>query len=197
MLIAEAQAADAYWNAWQSVTMHFAKRPAVPDHWSTFANRRSPFTLRPRNASNPINAVLNYLYALLEVETRLALIARGLDPGLGLFHADAANRQSLAADVMEPGRPHVDAHVLSLLRARAFSIKDFVETREGGCRLTSHLCHELANTMPMWRDLVTPYAEGLARQLMPLAKNTANSRLTRRNPKRGLIKVRTSMIAVP
>jgi hypothetical protein len=38
---------------------------------------------------------------------------RGLDCGLGIFHADQANRQSLAADVTEPVRPHVDAFVLT------------------------------------------------------------------------------------
>jgi CRISPR/Cas system-associated endonuclease Cas1 len=45
-------------------------------------------TLAPRNAANPLNAILNYLYTLLEVETRIALIARGLDCGLALFHRE-------------------------------------------------------------------------------------------------------------
>ena len=96
--------------------MEFARRDHVPDHWRSFGMRRSPLTLAPRNAANPLNAILNYLYTLLEVETRIALIGRGLDPGLALFHADEANRQSLAADVMEPVRPHVDAFVLNLAR---------------------------------------------------------------------------------
>ena len=42
----------------------------------------------PRSAANPANAMLNYLYALLEAETRFACLACGLDPGLGVFHAD-------------------------------------------------------------------------------------------------------------
>ena len=37
-------------------------------------------------------------------------------PASRLFHADEANRQSLAADVMEPVRPHVDAFVLNLAK---------------------------------------------------------------------------------
>jgi CRISPR-associated endonuclease Cas1 len=131
VLIAEAKAAEAYWDAWGSVPMEFARRDRVPDHWRTFGMRRSPLTLAPRTAANPLNAMLNYLYTLLEVETRIALIGRGLDPGLALFHADEANRQSLAADVMEPVRPHVDAFVLNLVRTRTFSAKDFAETREG------------------------------------------------------------------
>jgi CRISPR/Cas system-associated endonuclease Cas1 len=32
--------------------------------------------------------MLNYLYAVLESEARLAASALGLDPGLGVMHAD-------------------------------------------------------------------------------------------------------------
>jgi CRISPR-associated endonuclease Cas1 len=170
-LIAEGKAAEAYWGSWAAVRMEFARRDHVPDHWRTFGARRSPLTLRPRNAANPMNAILNYLYTLLEVETRVALIARRLDPGLALFHADEANRASLAADVMEPVRPHVDAFVLNLARTRTFSAKDFAETREGACRLASSFAHELAPTMAQWAKLVAPYAEGVARRVAGLAKS--------------------------
>jgi CRISPR-associated endonuclease Cas1 len=170
VLIAEAQAAEAYWDAWASVPMEFARRDRVPDHWRSFGMRRSPLTLAPRTAANPLNAILNYLYTLLVVETRIALIGRGLDPGLALFHADEANRQSLAADVMEPVRPHIDAFVLNLARKRTFSAKDFAETREGACRLASSLAQELAPTMGTWAKLVAPYAENVARHVARLAK---------------------------
>src|SRR5580692_5535360 len=171
VLIAEAQAAEAYWDAWADVPMTFAQRDRVPDHWRTFGARRSPLTLAPRNAANPLNACLNLLYRLLEVETRIALIARGIDPSLGIFHCDEANRSSLAADVMEAVRPHVDAFVLNLARTRTFSAKDFAETREGACRLASPLAQELAPTMATWAKLVAPYAEKVARQVAALAKN--------------------------
>jgi CRISPR-associated endonuclease Cas1 len=170
-LIGEGKAAEAYWNAWTDVQMQFARRDHVPDHWRTFGMRRSPLTLRPRNAANPLNAILNYLYTLLEIETRIALVARGLDTGLALFHADEPNRQSLAADVMEPVRPHVDAFVLNLARTRSFSTRDFAETREGSCRLASSLAHELAPTMAQWAKLVAPYVEGVARHVARLAKS--------------------------
>jgi CRISPR-associated endonuclease Cas1 len=171
VLIAEAKAAEAYWDAWGSVPTEFARRDRVPDHWRTFGMRRSPLTLAPRNAANPLNAILNYLYRLAEVETRIALISRGIDPGLALFHADEANRQSLAADVMEPVRPHVDAFVLNLARTRTFSAKDFAETREGACRLSSSLAQELSPTMATWAKLVAPYAENVARHVARLAKS--------------------------
>ena len=51
--------------------------------------------------------MLNYMYALLESETRLAAAALGLDPGIGFLHVDTDARDSLACDIMEPGRPQV------------------------------------------------------------------------------------------
>jgi len=41
----------------------------VPDHWLTFGSRVSPLSASPRLAVNPANAILNYLYAILESET--------------------------------------------------------------------------------------------------------------------------------
>jgi CRISPR/Cas system-associated endonuclease Cas1 len=59
ILRAEAQAAEMYWEAWERVSMQFARRDHAPDHWAIFGNRRSPLTLGPRNAGNPLNALLN------------------------------------------------------------------------------------------------------------------------------------------
>jgi len=194
LLRAEAKCAEAYWEAWAPVSMEFARRDRPPDHWRVFGNRRSVLTLGPRNAANPLNAILNFLYALLETETRLALIGRGLDTGLGIFHADTANRQSLAADVMEPVRPHVDAFVLNLARTRTFSAKDFCETREGGCRLSSALTHELAATMPTWGKLVAPHAELVARQITELARKGFRVSRPSAMAERGRVKVRVRPI---
>ena len=57
--------------------------------------------------------MLNYMYALLESEARLAAAALGLDPGLGFIHVDTPARDSLACDLMEAARPQVDAYVLN------------------------------------------------------------------------------------
>src|SRR6266849_2361688 len=71
----EANAAYAYWSAWHSIPIMFSKADLrrVPDHWLTFGSRVSPLSASPRLAVNPANAILNYLYALLESETRLAI----------------------------------------------------------------------------------------------------------------------------
>ena len=75
----EAEGAQAYWSAWRSIPIQFPQRDIhrVPDHWRVFGTRKSPLTGSPRLAVNPPNAMLNYLYALLESESRLALAALG------------------------------------------------------------------------------------------------------------------------
>lgn len=90
----EAQAAAAYWSAWRSVMITFPKNELVrvPEHWLTFGTRKSPLSGSPRLAANPANAILNYLYALLESESRLAAVALGLDPGIGFLHVETDAR---------------------------------------------------------------------------------------------------------
>jgi len=107
----ESQAARVYWSAWSTLPINFPKNDLkrVPEHWRNFGARVSPLTGSPRLAANPPNAILNYLYALLESESRLAAAALGLDPGLGVLHVDTPARDSLACDLMEPIRAQIDA----------------------------------------------------------------------------------------
>jgi CRISPR-associated endonuclease Cas1 len=162
--IAEANGAAAYWSAWSDLALTFARRDdaRVPDHWRAFGVRRSPLTGGSRSAGNPINAVLNYLYAMLEVEARIAALTMGLDPGIGVLHADQRSRDSFACDVMEPIRPQVDAMALELIQSRTFALRDFFETRYGQCRLMPSVSKLLAGTAPAIRKLIAPVAERMA-----------------------------------
>lgn len=162
--VAEARAAASYWSAWSAVPVTFARRDAatVPAHWRTFGTRSSPLTGAPRLAATPANALLNYLYALLEGEAAIAARIVGLDPGLGVLHADQPSRDSLAADLMEPVRPLVDRFVLDLLADRYFPTTDFHETRQGVCRITPALAADLAATLPVWARAVGRVAEDVA-----------------------------------
>jgi len=165
--VAEARAAAAYWSAWSAVPVTFARRDAavVPAHWRTVGTRGSPLAAGPRLAVNPANAILNYLYAILEGEASIAARLVGLDPGLGIMHADQLNRDSLAADLMEPVRPLVDRFVLGLLTDRYFAAADFYETRQGACRITPALARDLAATAPTWAGAVGRVAEDVAQLL--------------------------------
>ncbi|MDQ4144987.1 MAG: CRISPR-associated endonuclease Cas1 [Actinomycetota bacterium] len=163
----EASAALRYWEAWSDRPVRFGKRDVghIPAHWRSFGQRHSPLTRSPRLAANPANAILNYLYSLLEAEAILACQTVGLDPGLGVFHRDRKARDSLALDVMEACRPAVDAYVLALLEQRFLSKRDFVETRRGVCRILPPFARELASTAVVWRRHVAPIAEQVARML--------------------------------
>jgi CRISPR-associated endonuclease Cas1 len=167
LLLAERDAAVAYWSAWASVEVRFRSSDAtrVPEQWLRFGQRGSPLTAAPRAAVNPANAMLNYLYAILEAEARVALLTVGLDPGLGIVHADVRGRDSLALDVMEAVRPSLDAYLLQLISSRTFRAADFYETRKGVCRLLAPLTHELATTAPVWSETLAPVAERVATML--------------------------------
>jgi CRISPR-associated endonuclease Cas1 len=164
---AERDAALAYWNSWWPLQVQFIPRDRdrVPDHWHTFGQRSSPLTGGPRLATNPANAILNYLYTLLEAEARLALLSVGLDPAVGIVHADTRGRDSLALDLMEAARPAVDRHVLALLRTRVFRAGDFHETRHGACRIQPPFTEQLAKTLLTWQQELAPSAEQVARAL--------------------------------
>jgi CRISPR-associated endonuclease Cas1 len=164
----ESQAAAVYWQSLAAIPVRFARRDdaKVPEHWRTIGSRVSPLSGSPRLAATPAHALLNYLYALLEVETRVACLTVGLDPGLGVLHADQRNRDSLACDLMETSRPQVERWLLELLTRRTFAARDFFETRTGQCRILPPLTHELAETTALWGRAIAPVAERTAQTLM-------------------------------
>ena len=163
----EAKAGLAYWSAWRTVPVNFPKKDAhhVPEHWKTFGTRISPVSGSPRCAANPQNAILNYLYAVLESEARLALAAVGLDPGIGFLHVDSRTRDSAACDLMEVARPAVDAYVLEWLMHGLFQRKEFFEMHDGTCRLMADLCIRLSQTARTWEHALAPWAELIVRTL--------------------------------
>ena len=187
--VLEALAAKAYWGAWRDVPVNFPTKdlPRVPEHWRTFGGRISPLTSSPRLAVNPPNAMLNYLYALLESEARLAAAVLGLDPGLGVMHFDSPTRDSLASDLMEPLRPRVDAYVLDWIMRSLLRREWFFEQRDGNCRLMASFAQRLSETAATWASAVAPIAEQItrifsasvpkrSRPILPSTRLTHNSR---------------------
>jgi CRISPR-associated endonuclease Cas1 len=163
----ESQAAYAYWSAWHTVPVIFPKNDLrrVPEHWRSFGSRRSPLTNSPRLAVNPPNAMLNYLYAVLESESRLALAALGLDPGIGVMHVDSLSRDSLACDLMEAVRPQVDSYLLDWITREPLRREWFFEQRDGNCRLMGSFAVGLSQTASTWGRAVAPLAEWVSRTL--------------------------------
>jgi hypothetical protein len=122
--------------------------------------------------------MLNYLYSVLEAESRLAAATLGLDPGLGVLHVDTRNRDSLACDLMEAVRPQVDRYVLSWILSQPLRREWFFEARNGNCRLMASIATRLSETAPTWARAVAPVAEWVAQELWASTrKRIANSDL--------------------
>jgi CRISPR-associated endonuclease Cas1 len=190
LLLAESMAAAAYWQAWAKLALPFPRRDLdrIPGHWSTFGARSSLITGGPRTATNPANALANLLYSCLEFETVLACHEIGLDPGVGIFHTDRRDRASLALDLMEAVRPVVDAYLLALLTERSLSAREFVETRQGACRISPRFAEQLVPTCEVWRNHVGPVVEDVAHMLAEHAPANVPqlTPLTLRNRRRAL-----------
>ena len=161
MLILESAAAITYWNAIAALPVTFARVSAqrIPDRWKTFGPRSSPLTRGNRRAVTVGNAMLNFVYALLEAEVTIALAAVGLDPGIGVIHADADMRASFALDVMEALRPHVDRVVLDTIARRAFSHTDVVELTNGEVRLGPAFALGLARSLSFEKPVAFAVSE--------------------------------------
>jgi hypothetical protein len=134
-----------------------------------------------RDATDPFNAVLNYCYTLLEVETRIACEATGLDPDLGLLHTDDRLRESFIYDLLEPLRANADVWALELLRKEQMHPAMFHELREGVVRLDPDLTCLLASAlMPRFAKAAFELANDYAKQLRRI---TVPRRLVREAPK--------------
>ena len=135
--------------------------------------------------------MLNYLYAVLESEARLAAAALGLDPGLGVLHADSGNRDSLALDLLEPVRPQVDSYLLDWITRQPLTRQWFFEQRDGNCRLMAPFAVRLSETAAAWRRAVAPVAEWVAQALWNSHQTSSGavqhlpSRLTHRRRSEG------------
>lgn len=97
-----------------------------------------PFDFRDRvrrPPTDPVNALLSFLYSLLAKDCTHACIAVGLDPYLGFYHQLHYGRPSLALDLAEEFRPLLaDSVVLTVLNNGMLTEADFVR-RGRACAL--------------------------------------------------------------
>ncbi len=145
----EGRAAKVYFNAWVGAPLQWkaSKRYPVPFAWKTVGQRQSMATgKKGKNygASHPVNAMVNYAYAVLESQVRMQVIAQGLDPQTGFLHAGRRGQPSLVLDLMEPLRPVVDAAILRFAIGETFSGADFTLRPDGVCRLNPQLARRVA-----------------------------------------------------
>lgn len=89
-----------------------------------------------RPPTDPVNALLSFMYSLITQECVSALQGVGLDPYVGFLHSDRPGRPSLALDLLEEFRaPWGDRFVLTLINRRQIQPGDFVTEASGAVRL--------------------------------------------------------------
>lgn len=89
-----------------------------------------------RPPTDPVNALLSFVYSLVTQECVSALYGVGLDPYVGFLHRDRPGRASLALDLLEEFRASwADRFVLTLVNRRQVKTRDFVTEASGAVRL--------------------------------------------------------------
>jgi len=120
------------------------RRP-IPDDWHQVGPRTSGRNKvgTNRNATHPVNAILNYAYAVLESQVRMQIVADGYDPTIGFLHTYSVDRPALVFDLMEPQRPIVDRKVLEFVQTHTFHPADFTIRSDGVCRLNPEMVRRI------------------------------------------------------
>lgn len=97
------------------------------------------------NASYPVNALLNYGYAIVEADVRRAINSVGLDPCVGYLHELAGSKQPLVYDVQEQYRWLVDLSIIQLLEDHKLPKSAFVTIENYHTRLRESTAHLLVD----------------------------------------------------
>jgi CRISPR-associated protein Cas1 len=103
---------------------------------SGFVTRKGKGKSWAQSATDPVNALLNFGYSLLEGRVRHAVNSVGLEPSVGFLHETAASKIPLIYDLQEPFRWIVDLSVVEVLAGRQLDYKaDFLTTENFHVRL--------------------------------------------------------------
>lgn len=120
----EGEAAASYFSAFNDFLV------AQKDRFSITSRIRRPPT-------DPMNAILSYVYALLAHECRAALEGVGLDPQIGYLHELRSGRPALALDLMEEFRAIVaDRVALSLVNLKQLNARNFKKSESGAVTMS-------------------------------------------------------------
>ncbi|MDR5726523.1 MAG: CRISPR-associated endonuclease Cas1 [Terriglobia bacterium] len=143
----EGLAAAAYFKAWHAAPLKWAnlkKRP-IPPSWQEIGSRNMNWKKDGANARHPVNAMLNYGYAVLNSQIAIEVAAAGFDLSIGIAHSGRRNSKALVYDFMEPMRPLVDRKILEFALAHTFAPGDLTINKWGGCRLNPQMAKVVAS----------------------------------------------------
>jgi CRISPR-associated protein Cas1 len=109
------------------------------------------------NASDEINALLNYGYAVLESQVRKYINAVGLDQAVGYLHELAPSKTPLVYDLQELYRWIVDLSVVHVLEDKKLMKSDFIVTDHYHVRLEEYLAQMLIAKLKLNFNMSMPY----------------------------------------
>jgi len=127
LMMYEGRIAPAYWIELSKIfnrlasDFHFERRKNLSYSWNM-------------NASDPINALLNYGYAILESVIRKDINVIGLDVSIGYLHEIAPSKHPLVYDLQELFKYVIDYSVIELLETK-IKKSDFITTESYHIRL--------------------------------------------------------------
>jgi len=121
---------------------------------------------RRRPPTDPVNVCLSLGYTLLHHEAVREIQVIGLDPLLGFLHVPERGRESLACDLVEPLRPHVDEWVWRRFAERQLRREHFSREKGGACLMGKA-------GRGLFYDAFEPLMAGLRRLLRRMARSLA------------------------
>ena len=114
--------------------IYFGAFSKLIDERFGFTARNSPINVKKYGATDVINGLLNYGYAVLAGEISKFIHGVGLDPYYGFLHKNHTSFQSLVYDMMESFRWLVECAVWKMSMAKSanrISKKQYSHTRKG------------------------------------------------------------------
>jgi CRISPR-associated endonuclease Cas1 len=149
----EALAAKEAW-ADRHIVIKWSEAGRVRRSWKLpYSTRRRMGGRKARNATDPINSLLNLTLAIASARITVLLAAHGLSPAIGFMHK--AGKWPLAYDAIEPLRAAIERRTFDYIDAASFSPRDFVTERSSGVVKASRPCARrfLAEASPPLKEI--------------------------------------------
>jgi CRISPR-associated protein Cas1 len=125
-----------------------------------FKSRKNKSYSWNMNASDEVNALLNYGYAILESEVRKCINSIGLEPTVGFLHELADSKTPLVYDIQELFRWIIDLSVIQLLEEKKLKKADFIVTENYHIRLRESTANKLIEKISLNFNKKTDYKHG-------------------------------------
>lgn len=150
LMTLEGRIADIYWTEMVRIF-----KTVYPD--ANFTGRKNLSNSWNMNASDPVNALFNYGYAILENICRKYANATGFDFSVGFVHEIANSKTPFIYDVQELFRWLIDLSIIQFCEGRRFKRSDFITTSDYSMKLDGNTANALIDTIRLNFARKAPY----------------------------------------